>query len=128
MNFIQRHQPAASWASELDRFFDRSLFNPDVYQAPREAFHESDDAWILRLDLPGFGKEDIKLTMNDDTLVLAAETPADRPFGGKFERQWKLGDSVDRNSISARLENGVLEVRLAKTTPVVPEPVTINIQ
>ena len=128
MNFIQRYQPGISWVNELDRLFDRSFRNSDVFQAPREAFHESDDAWILRLDLPGFAKEDIALTVTDNTLKLAAETPADRPFGGKFERQWQLGETVDLTSISAKLENGVLELRLAKKTPVVPETVTINIQ
>ncbi|MEO5713758.1 MAG: Hsp20/alpha crystallin family protein [Luteolibacter sp.] len=128
MNFIQRYQPDISWVNELDRLFDRGVQNSDVFRGLREAFHESDDSWILRLDLPGFAKEDVALTVADSTLNLTAETPADRPFGGKLERQWKLGESVDPTGIVARLENGVLEVRLAKRTPVVPEPVTINIQ
>jgi len=128
MNFIQRYQPDISWVNELDRLFNRSLQNPDFFRGPREAFHESDDSWILRLDLPGFAKEDIALTVADSTLKLTAETPPDRPFGGKLERQWKLGENVDPTGVAARLENGVLEVRLAKRTPVVPEPVTINIQ
>lgn len=128
MNFIQRYQPDITWVSELDRLFDHGFQNTDVIRGAREAFHESDDSWILRLDLPGFSKEDIALTVADSTLKLIAETPADRPFGGKLERQWKLGESVDPNGVAARLENGVLEVRLAKRTPVVPEPVTISIQ
>ncbi len=128
MNFIQRYQPDISWITELDRFFERGSRNPDHSHGPREAFHESDDSWILRLDLPGFAKEEVALTVADSTLVLTAATPPDRPFGGKVERKWKLGEAVDPNGIAARLENGVLEVRLAKRTPVVPEPVTINIQ
>jgi HSP20 family protein len=128
MNFIERYQPDTSWVNELDRFFDRSLWNPDIFQAPREAFYESDDAWILRLDLPGFVREDIQLSMADGFLKLNAETPEDRPFGGKFERQWKLGNSLDATKIGAHLENGVLEVRLAKKAPADSQPIAIDVR
>ena len=128
MNFIQRYQPALSWVNEFDRLFDRSLLNPGPAAAPRETFQESDSSWILRLDLPGYSKADIALTVTDRTLQLTAETPAERPFGGKFERQWKLGTDIDTTAISAHLENGVLELTLAKRPQVVPQPTTIEIQ
>ena len=128
MNIIQRYQPALSWVNELDRLFDRNLLNPGLTAGPREAFHESDNAWIVRLDLPGFSKQDIALTVTDRLLVLNAETPEDRPFGGKFERQWRLGNDVDANGISARLENGVLELTLPKKPEVVAQPTTIEVQ
>lgn len=128
MNFIQRYQPTLSWVSELDRLFDQSFRNPAFTLGPREAFHESDNAWILRLDLPGFRKEDIKLTMNDHTLQVAAESPANRPFSGKFEGQWRLGDEVDAAAIAAHLENGVLELTLPKKPQAVAAPTLIPIQ
>ncbi len=128
MNFIQRYQPVNSWVGELDRLFDRSLLHAERSQAPREVFHESEDSWILRLDLPGFAKEDLNLTLTDRALKLVAETSADRPFGGKVEREWKLGDAVDRSNIAARLENGVLELRLSKVTPVAPKAIQIDVE
>lgn len=128
MNLIHRYQPALSWVNEIDRFLDRSLSNPAPVSGPRESFDESENAWLLRLDLPGFSKADVTLTVNNRTLQLAAETPPERPFGGKFERQWKLGDDIDATAISARLENGVLELTLAKRVPVVAQPTTIEIQ
>ena len=126
MNIIQRYQPL-SWVNEIDRFFDRNLLNPLVSSGPREAFHESNDAWILRLDLPGFTKGDLTLTVTDRVLQLVAETPADRPFGGKVERQWRLGDDVNVTAIEARLENGVLELKLPKTPEADRQPVNIQI-
>jgi HSP20 family protein len=123
MNFIQRYQPTRTWLHEFDRLLDRS--SP---AAPRETFHETENAWVLRIDLPGYAKEDIQLTLTDRTLQLTAETPADRPFGGKFERQWKLGDDVDGANTTARLENGVLELTLPKKPKVVTQPTSIEIQ
>jgi HSP20 family protein len=128
MNFIQRYQPTVSWVNEINRFIDRSLLEPAITAGPREAFHESDTAWILRLDLPGFSKPDVKLTVTDRVLQVVAETPAEHPFARKHERKWTLGEDVDTTGISARLENGVLELTLPKRTTVVPEPTTIEIQ
>jgi HSP20 family protein len=128
MNFIQRYQPAVSWVNEINRFIDRNFVESAIAAGPREVFHESDIAWILRLDLPGFSKPDVKLTVTGRVLQVTAETPAGQPFGGKFERNWNLGEDVDTTSISARLENGVLELTLPKRTPVVPQPATIEIQ
>lgn len=129
MNFIQRYQPSLSWVNEIDRFFDR---NEERNQrlatrssGPRESVHESDDAWILRLDLPGYSKAEVALTVTGRVLHLKAETPEDKPFGGTTERQWKLGDDVDDSSISANLKNGVLELNLPKRAK--PEARSIDI-
>ncbi|RYD46437.1 MAG: Hsp20/alpha crystallin family protein, partial [Verrucomicrobiaceae bacterium] len=63
MNFLHRNQPAASFFNQFDRLFDRSLASAAAYApAPRESFHETGSAWVLRLDVPGYAKEDIKLT------------------------------------------------------------------
>jgi HSP20 family protein len=127
MNFIQRYQPALSWVNELDKFFDRNGFNQSVVSAPRESFHESESAWVLRLDLPGFSKSDIALTVNERVLNLKAETSEDRPLAGKSEHRWKLGSDVDETGITARLENGVLELTLPKRVKPQAEPIKIEI-
>jgi HSP20 family protein len=128
MNFIHRHQPAASLFSQFDRLFDRSLASAAAYTpAPRESFHETENAWVLRLGVPGYAKEDIKLTLDNGILALNGETPVDRPFGGKFQRQWKLGTEVDGTATTAKLENGVLELTIPRKPRVVVEPTNIQI-
>ncbi|MGL4402103.1 MAG: Hsp20/alpha crystallin family protein [Luteolibacter sp.] len=127
MNFIHRYEPASSWVSEINRLIDRSLTETTRHSAPHEAFHESDTSWILRIDLPGFSKPDVKLTVTDQILHLTAETGSEQFFVGKFDRKWNLGDDVDITAISARLENGVLELTLPKRIPVIPQPTTIEI-
>jgi HSP20 family protein len=127
MNIIQRYQPNRAWVHEINRLIDHTLSDPGFTRSPRESFHESESAWVLRLDLPGFSKPDIVLTVTDRVLNLAAETKPDQPFGGKFERQWKLGDDIETTAISARLEHGVLELTLPKRLPVGPQTTTIEI-
>lgn len=123
MNFTHRYQPTRTWLHEFDRLLDRSSLI-----APRETFHETENSWVLRVDLPGHAKENIQLTLTDSILQLTAETPEENPFGGKFERQWKLGQDVDGANTTARLENGVLELTFPKKPKVVNQPVNIEIQ
>lgn len=125
MNLLQRHQPDLSWFSELDRFFNpgRSLA---AHASNPETIHETPDSWVLRLDVPGFTKDDVKLKAEDQQLVLEAETAADRPFSRKIDRRWKLGSRIDASNIGAKLENGVLEITLPKTNA--PEARSIEIQ
>ena len=125
MNFIHRNQPDLTWLSELDRYFSPGR-NLALHSHNREAIHESPEAWILRLDLPGFAKSDVALKVTDQTLQLTGETPKDRPFSNKIDRQWKLGSRIDPSNIKATLENGVLEITLPKIDA--PEALTIEIQ
>ena len=128
MNIIQRYQPARTWVHEINRLIDRSLADASFLTHSRESFHESPEAWIIRLDLPGYNKADIGLTVTDRLLQLSAETPPEQGFGCKVERQWKLGEDVDTAAISAKLENGVLQITVPKRPTVIPEPTTIQIQ
>lgn len=124
MNFTQRYQSNTNWLGELDRFFGSNRGDASRSH-PRESIHEAPDAWVLRVDLPGFTKEDIALKVTGPSLQLTGETPTDRPFAGKVDRQWKIGNRIDSSHINARLENGVLEITLPKTEA--PEPINIEI-
>jgi HSP20 family protein len=127
MNFIHRYEPTSSWVSEINRLIDRSLTKNTRHNGPHEAFHESDTSWILRIDLPGFSKPDVELTVTDQILHLVAKTGSEQFFTGKFDRKWNLGNDIDTTAISARLENGVLELTLPKRSPVTQQPTTIEI-
>ncbi len=127
MNLIQRFQPALSWTTEFDRFFNRNFDNTELPIPLGETIHESPDAWILRLDLPGFAKSDINLKATGRTLELTAETAPDQAFGGKVDRQWTLGTDVDPAGVSAKMENGVLTLTLPKKPEVIDQPIAIEI-
>jgi HSP20 family protein len=127
MNFIHRNKPALSWVNEINRFIDRSLTETSLYGGSRETLHESETSWILRIDLPGFSKPEVKLTVTDRVLSITAETAAEQPFAAGFKRVLKLGEDVDTTAISARLENGVLELTLPKCVPATPQTTTIEI-
>lgn len=87
---------------------------------------ETDDAVVLRGDVPGVPQEDIEVRIEDDVLTVRGERKriekgdgfarSERLYG-KFERAFRLGDSVDADGVKASYANGVLELTLPKREP-----------
>jgi len=86
---------------------------------------EKDDKYILQADLPGFKKEDIKIDLNDDMLVINAEHTEEtekkdkenyirkeRKYGS-FSRSFRVSD-IEADKITASYNNGVLELEMPK--------------
>jgi|GEM_PF-6896727 len=94
----------------------------------REVWGESPEAITLRVDLPGFRKDQIQIALTDRKLAVTAESPADQAFGGRYQRVWALGRELDTSRIAARLDLGVLELTFPKAQPETPESRTIPIQ
>ena len=86
---------------------------------------ETDEAFILELALPGWEKSDVTLEVDGELLLVNGERDtANQPeyrrreFGlTKFEKSFHLPETVDVDTISASLEQGVLAI----TLPKVPE-------
>lgn len=91
--------------------------------APAVDVIELADELVLLAELPGVRREEIELTVQGDELTIAGERRGagegerylrlERSHGA-FRRVVALPPNVDTAAISARLEHGVLEVRLAK--------------
>ena len=86
---------------------------------------EKDDHFIVSVYATGFGKENIKLSVQDDVLYITGTRTfdeADKPNFTKqefpvrsFERMVSLEGQVDVTGISAKQEEGVLIIKLPKT-------------
>ena len=86
---------------------------------------EKDDHFVVSVYATGFGKENIKLSVQDDVLYISGTrtfeenekpnfTKQEFPVRS-FERMISLEGQVDVAEITARQENGVLYVKLPKT-------------
>ena len=105
--------PPALWA-DLDDFFHRAFPSfSRSHRSRRFAVQESDEGWLLRTDLPGYAKENVEVRVKDGNLrVSATETEENPGFVPGFEQRWRLSPKVDSANITARLQDGVLEIRL----------------
>ena len=81
----------------------------------KTAVYETDSAWLVQTDLPGFCSEDVSLSLEKDQLRLLAERDnSPHGFRSRIERTFHIMEEVDEEAISAKLENGLLEITLPK--------------
>ena len=114
----------------LDEFFNQAFrnFGPNpVSRVPDSYRYETDEHYRLRLDLPGFKKEDINLSLEDGQLKVTAKTESEEAFRSEFDRVFDLPDDANPGEITAKLEDGVLDLVLKKVAETEPAVRTIEI-
>jgi len=108
--------------------FDTEFMPKANCTAPAINVKENDKAYTVELAAPGMKKEDFNVHINDDgNLIIKMEQKQEhkeedkntrylrREFSySKFEQTLILPDDVEKNKISAKVENGVLTVELPK--------------
>lgn len=96
---------------------------------PSHQLFSTTQGWALRVDLPGFEKSDLALQFEDNALNLDAQrNPDEANFRSPIIQRFALGKEVDTQSISAKLENGVLQIELPRKEESQSGPQQINIQ
>ena len=117
-----------SFSNLIDRFFNESLARKggSSYSfAPRVDVLETEAAFEIHVAIPGVNKEDFKLDVNDKLLSITGERKfakekKDENFHsietqyGAFSRSFTLPENVNVANISAKYNNGILEVTLPK--------------
>jgi len=101
------------------RSFDRSFerFVNDAFFSttqPGYKVEQDDKAWTVTLDLPGVAREDLAITIEGAIVRIESKAEAKRQFKAAYE----LPQDIDVATSEAKLENGVLTLKLGKLVPV----------
>jgi len=96
--------------------------------------HETEDEYLVKVDLPGVKADDVSVEVNENVLSLSgSRVPEEtgqaqlieRPYGS-FVRTLTLPQGVDSDSIEAGYQDGVLELRIPKPAEQKPKKITIG--
>ena len=129
----------------MNRLFEDSLrrfrtvdldFSGGAFVPPVDIY-ETDNEIVLKAEIPGVKKEDIKIEVSDGVLTLKGEKKEEREIKeenyhriertyGSFQRSFTLPTNVDRDKIKATYKDGVLEVVLPKKEEAKPREVRID--
>jgi HSP20 family protein len=105
---------------------------------PAVDIYEDEQKLVLKLEVPGIRQDDIDVRMENQTLTVRGERRfetdekeenfhrIERRFGS-FVRSFTLPVSVDTATVSAKYDNGVLSIQLAKKEAAKPRQVKIEI-
>lgn len=105
------------------------------YFEPPVDIYETEEALVVRADLPGVKPEHVQTTLRDNLLVISATVQAlpgswRQVYGeyrvGHFIRQFRLGQQIDQAKISAEMKDGVLTLTLPKADHARPRRIQIR--
>ncbi len=112
--------------------FERSLNQLEVLAgtawAPQVEVLERDNELMIRADLPGMTKDDVKVDIADNAVVIRGERKSEREENekgyyrsersyGSFYRRIPLPSGVNAEEANAEFRNGVLEITMPATQP-----------
>jgi len=110
--------PALRATRFAPRSFDRSVerFVNDAFSATRRSLNveQDDKTWTLSIDVPGLAREDLTIGIEGAVVRIESKAEAKRQFKAAYE----LPQDIDAAASEAKLENGVLTLKLGKLVPV----------
>ena len=98
---------------------------------------EDQDHFYVEAELPGFKKDEIDITLEDQTLTISAERKSDseekkgelllneRRYS-RFMRSFTLPPTVNEQTVNAKLSDGVLTITLNKREETKPRKITVS--
>jgi HSP20 family protein len=125
------HPPAPADAeASAPPAVDRTLFTPPI------DIYESDEGLVLIADLPGVSVKTLELQVQNNKLTLLGRVTNPAPANarllhkeyeeGDFLRSFILSEDVDHERVTARLNDGVLEVVLPRAAKTAPRRIEVN--
>ena len=127
---------------DLDRMAGRRLGLGDAENSvadwvPAVDIVEENDRFVLHADVPGVNAEDIDVSMDNGILTVSGErrsedTTEDNGYRriershGRFLRRFTLPDTADADNVTAKSQNGILEVSIPKQPVVQSRRITVQ--
>ena len=132
---LMRYEP---FHREIDRFFRGSGEHRPTAWVPAVDIREDDDRFVLDLDVPGVKPAEIDIAVENGVLTLSGARESDTTqerdgyrrverASGKFLRRFTLPEGVDPESVTARSNNGVLEVSIPKAQQAQPKRIEVSV-
>ena len=121
---------------------DKKLYGKHAANIMKTDVHEHDDAYEVVIDLPGFKKDELSISLENGYLTVAASKGLDKDeknkkgriirqerYAGSMQRSFYVGENVTQEDVKAKFEDGVLKLTVPKKeAKKLPESRTIAIE
>ena len=107
----------------LDDLWDNVFTGFNTNRLMKTDVHEKDGKYIMDIDLPGYKKDDVKISLYNGNLTISAEKNESNEekdakgnlirqerYSGSCSRSFYVGDSIRDNDIQASFKDGILKI------------------
>ena len=114
----------------FDDFFEDDFFRSKETQLMKSDIKESNDKYMIEMDLPGYDKNNISVTLKNGYLEISAKVEKNNDdtgnekyirkerYYGECSRKFYVGEDVKEEDISAEFKNGILSIDVPKKNKV----------
>ena len=131
---------------EMDELFHNRLASvlggeglQSVAWSPLVDIEETEQNYLIRVELPGLDKNKVKVVVENGVLTLSGERDLERKVEGKtfhrvershgiFSRSFTLPEDVDSESVVANFKDGLLEIHVAKHEKALPKSIEVRVE
>ncbi len=121
---------------------DKKLYGKNAAHIMKTDVHEHEDCFEAAVDLPGFKKDEVTITLENGYLIIEAAKGLDKDtkdkkgkivrqerYAGSLQRSFYVGDNLTEEDIKAKMEDGVLKLTIPKKEKAqIPEKKTVLIE
>lgn len=124
-----------AWQERLERL---SAPHPDSWAPPIDVY-ETPDRYIISAEVPGLGRDQVDLSIDDNRITIRGHRPERPPAGGDvthyhqierghgpFARTFEFAEKIDPDGVSADLHDGVLTILLPKAPAPPPRRIEVR--
>lgn len=123
----------------IDRFFSREFDIWEGHRAFDVDIYEDENNIVVKAELPGVNKEDISVSLTEDTLTISGKKTEEKKIekenyyrkeirSGSFSRSFTLPCAVDKEKVKASYKNGILEIVLPKAEKEKEKEIKIEVE
>lgn len=133
-------------SNRLNRIFGRSAMPATTASemlqmadwTPSADIQETENAFLVKAEIPGVKKEDVKVTVEGGVLTIRGERKAEKEESGKkfhriersygsFLRSFRMPEGVDDGAAKAEFKDGMLNITLPKSEKAKSKAVNIDV-
>ena len=110
---------------------DRKLYGHQAKSLMKTDIKETDGGYELEMDLPGFMKDEVSVSLEDGTLTVSAAKGLDQDkqkketgkyirkerYAGACQRSFYVGEGVKQEDVKAEFKHGILKLTVPKKEP-----------
>jgi HSP20 family protein len=127
----------------FDSFFRSGMQSEEAvatsYFAPAVDIAEQENEYVVKMELPGVAKEDVKISLESNILTIKGEKKqekeeknknfhrAERSYGS-FQRSFTLPSTVKNDKIDATFNSGILSITLPKSEEAKPKQIEVKVR
>jgi HSP20 family protein len=127
----------------FDQFFLRDMLPDDSFFSrdwtPAVDVIEKNDGYIIKAELPGMSKDDVKITLENNLLTIRGERKnelndkegnahrIERRYGA-FERSFTIPGTIKANDVDAQYKDGILTLTLPKQEEEKPKLINVTVK